>query len=133
MIQRITLFVVTLLAVGLFVGAAQTTPVHAAEVYGEVCNTGARTNGSTLCQNKGNTENPFTGPNGILVKGIQLIDMAIAIVAVVVIILAGMQFIISSGDANKVSNARNAILYAVIGLVVAVVAQTIVVFVLKKI
>lgn len=133
MIKRLMLFAVMLLAVGIFMGALQTNSAQAAEVYSEVCNTGARTNGSTLCQNKGNNENPLTGPNGILVKGIQLIDLVIAIVAVVVIILAGMQFIISSGDANKVSNARNAILYAVIGLVVAVVAQTIVVFVLKKI
>lgn len=53
------------------------------------------------------------------------------IVAVVVIILGGFTFMTSQGDAGKVMKGRNTILWGVVGLVVALLAFTIVNFVLK--
>jgi uncharacterized membrane protein len=54
------------------------------------------------------------------------------VVAVVMIVVGGLKFITSQGDANKTAGARNTILYAVIGLVVVALAQVIVHFVLTK-
>jgi FtsH-binding integral membrane protein len=42
------------------------------------------------------------------------------------LIFAGFRFITANGDANSISAARNMIIYAVIGLVIAVLAQFIV-------
>lgn len=52
------------------------------------------------------------------------------IAAVIVIIVAGIQMATSQGDPGKVAKAKNAILYAIIGLVVAVGAFMIVNFVI---
>lgn len=57
----------------------------------------------------------------------------IAIVAVIVIILGGVQFATSLGDPTKTTQGRNMLLYGVIGLAVAVLAWTIVNFVIGAI
>jgi hypothetical protein len=57
----------------------------------------------------------------------------LGIVAVIVIIFAGIQFVTSSGDAQKVAKAKNTILYGVIGLLIALLAYPIVNFVLSSV
>jgi uncharacterized membrane protein YidH (DUF202 family) len=54
-------------------------------------------------------------------------------IAMIVIILAGIQFILSQGDPGKTAKARNTIIYAAIGLVLCALAFSIVRFVLGKI
>ena len=64
---------------------------------------------------------------------ITLIDVilgALGIVAVVVVILGGIQFVTSTGDPAKTKKAKDTILYGIIGLVVALLAFAIVNFVL---
>ena len=51
------------------------------------------------------------------------------IIAVIVIIIAGLTFINSGGDASRVTKAKNQILYAVVGLVVVISAFAITNFV----
>ena len=79
--------------------------------------------------------NSGCGDNGAAVShaiavAINLLSLAVGIAAVVMIIVAGLQFITASGDSNKISSARTSIIYALIGLVIVVFAQTIVHFVL---
>lgn len=52
-----------------------------------------------------------------------------AAIAVLIIVLAGFRYILSQGDPNQVSQAKNAILYALVGLVVIAFAFAIVNFV----
>lgn len=54
-------------------------------------------------------------------------------VSVIMIVIGGFRYIISNGDSNQVTAAKNTILYAVVGLVVALVAYAIVNFVLNDI
>ncbi len=61
---------------------------------------------------------------------INIIIGVVGIIAVVMMIVGGINFIISQGDAAKVTKARNTILYGVVGLVVALLAFAIVNFVL---
>lgn len=56
-----------------------------------------------------------------------------AVISVLVIVIAGIQFILSSGEPGKVAKARNAILYAVVGLVVSLSATAIASFVARGI
>lgn len=56
----------------------------------------------------------------------------IGAVSVVMIILGGIRYTISQGDSTAVANAKNTILYAVIGLVVAILAFAIVNFVIAQ-
>ena len=56
----------------------------------------------------------------------------IGIVAVVMIVIGGFRYVTSQGDASAVTGAKNTIMYAVIGLVVAILAYTIVNFIIGK-
>lgn len=57
----------------------------------------------------------------------------LALVCVVVIIIGGVNYMTSSGDAGKVKKAKDTILYGVIGLIVCVLAFAIVNFVITNI
>lgn len=64
---------------------------------------------------------------------INVIIGLVGFIAVVVLIIGGINFITSQGDTGKVTKARNTILYGVVGLVVALLAFAIVNFVLGSI
>ena len=66
-----------------------------------------------------------------LVKGIvNGILYFVGILSVIMLIWGGILYTTSSGESNKVTTAKNTIMYAVIGLVVAIFAYAIVNFVL---
>ncbi len=64
---------------------------------------------------------------------LQVVFGTMGAVAILIIVIAGLQYILSQGDPQKTARAKDAILYAVIGLVVAILAQVIVSFVLGRI
>ena len=64
---------------------------------------------------------------------IDVISYIIGVAAVIVLIIASIEMIIGGGDAQAIATARNSIIYALVGIVVAVLAQSIVVFVLKNV
>ncbi len=70
--------------------------------------------------------------NTLLQTAINLFSIAIGVIAVIMIMVGGLKYITSSGDSNTLNSAKNTILYALVGVVVAVLAQVIVRFVLKK-
>ena len=58
-----------------------------------------------------------------------LLELAFGVmggIAFLVIVIAGMQYVLSRGDADKAAKAKNTIIYAAVGLVIAVLAFTIV-------
>lgn len=64
---------------------------------------------------------------------INIFSWVVGVVAVIMIIYGGFQYITAAGDSGKVGNAKNTILYALIGLVIVALAQVIVKFVLGNI
>lgn len=74
----------------------------------------------------------FNFPTDIWAVGLAVLDMLIRLagfVAVVSIILAGVQFITAAGNTDKITAARRRILNALIGLAIASVATAVVVFI----
>ncbi len=63
---------------------------------------------------------------------INIISLVVGIAAVVMIIIGGLRYVTSNGDSGQVGNAKNTILYAVVGLVVVALAQVIVRFVVDR-
>lgn len=57
----------------------------------------------------------------------------IGAIALLIIVIAGLRFILSNGDPQNVSKARNTIIYAAVGLAIAVSAEVIVTFVLNNV
>ena len=64
---------------------------------------------------------------------IDILTWVVGIVSVVMIIVAGLRYITSGGESGKVTGAKNTIMYAGIGLVIAILAQTIVKYVIEKV
>jgi len=63
---------------------------------------------------------------------INIISLIVGVVSVIMIIIGGLRYITSNGDSGNVTNAKNTILYAIIGLVVVALAQLIVRFVIER-
>lgn len=123
-------FVALILGMLLLLPVAQT---FAADVIDPICQNADPNNRPAICkENDAAQGNPLFGPDGILTKAVQIISLVVGIAAVIVIIIAGIRFMTSSGDPQKVSSARNAIIYAAVGVAVASAAQFIVAFVLSK-
>ncbi|MDB5163820.1 MAG: rane protein [Candidatus Saccharibacteria bacterium] len=70
--------------------------------------------------------------NGILHSIINIFSLVVGVVSVIMIIIGGLKYITSSGDAGNVSSAQKTIIYALVGLVIVALAQVIVRFVLAK-
>jgi len=66
----------------------------------------------------------------IVLNVIQCLTQAAGYIAAIFIIYGGLQFIMNGGDSNTVAKGRVTILNAVIGLVIALVATTIIKFIL---
>lgn len=55
-----------------------------------------------------------------------LLWQIVGIVALVLFVIAGITFMTAAGDPEKIKTARNFVLYGVIGIIVAILAYTIV-------
>lgn len=64
---------------------------------------------------------------------VNIMLFAIGILAVIMIIWGGIRYVLSGGDSGAVSSAKKTILYAVVGLIVAILAYAIVNFVITTI
>src|SRR3989344_7608346 len=71
--------------------------------------------------------------NSIIKTIINLFSIIVGVVSVIMIIIGGLRYITSGGASDKVSGAKDTIVYAIVGLVVVALAQIIVRFVLNKV
>ncbi|MCA9337638.1 hypothetical protein KC951_02940 [Candidatus Saccharibacteria bacterium] len=108
-------------------------PVFAADVLTPVCDNPNKTEDIAICNDANPDEDPIFGKNGAATITLSIASIVLAVIAIFVIIIAGLRIITAAGDSHTISSARNQILYAVIGLVVAAIAQGIVQLVLSKV
>lgn len=80
-----------------------------------------------------NTSSPILGPSSIFYKIIQTVTLLTGAISIIMIMVGGFRYIVSGGDASATKAAKDTILYAVIGLAIAIFAQTIITFVLSNI
>lgn len=114
-----------------FFGAMAVVPAVGAQdvIDGAACSTaGAAKN--PLCANRAGAGNKLNDQ----IKNItNVILFLLGAVAVIVIIIGGLMYVLSAGDPGKAKTAKDTILYAVIGLIVALFAGAIVNFVVANI
>lgn len=88
---------------------------------------------SDVCSNQGQTENPVSGTNGIILKVVDIIALAVGVASVIMIIIGGIKMTMSGGDAGAVKSGRNTVIYALVGVVVILLARSLIVFVINRI
>ena len=76
-------------------------------------------------------ENLF-GDEGVFKQITNIVLYIVGVVAVIMLIIGGIKYVVSGGDAKKVTDAKNTVLYAIIGLVIAFLAFAIVNFVITS-
>ena len=72
------------------------------------------------------------GPMGAFRQITNTILYIVGIIAVIMLIIGGIKYVLSGGDSKKVTDAKNTVLYAIIGLVIAVFSYAIVNFVITS-
>lgn len=82
--------------------------------------------------NAGEVGIPTTDGDQLLTNILNIVYLVAGIVAVVMIIIAGLMYTISGGDAGRVARAKNMIVYSVAGLIVVVAAFAITNFVIGR-
>lgn len=93
----------------------------------------------TVCSSLTNSTDCSTPPPGgslslnkVLGAVIRILSILIGVTAVIMIMVSGFKYITAGGDSSKVTSAKSTLLYAIVGLVVAALAEGLVQFVLVK-
>lgn len=70
------------------------------------------------------------GDGGILTKITNVLLFVIGALSVIMLIIGGLRYVISGGNATAVTAAKNTILYAIVGLIIAFLAYAAIGFVI---
>ncbi|HYG84363.1 MAG TPA: pilin [Verrucomicrobiae bacterium] len=99
-------------------------PASAIDPFDQACQSNAQ---SAICRSS-NDSLP-----SLIQNIINVLIFLIGAISVIMIVIGGLRYTTSGGDSSAVTGAKNTILYAIIGLVVAISAYGIVNFVLANI
>ena len=116
-------FLVSLASLGV-VGLAN---VNAAATPAPVSNTSAACDAlhqldpSHECGPKGDS-----GVSSIIKAVVSILSYIVGVAAVFMVILAGFKYVTSSGDSGRISSAKSTLVYALVGLAIAALAQVLV-------
>lgn len=118
-------------------GIFYTTPVQAADVK---CTGGISGDCNPICTSSADeTQKAAAGcnttSNDYVGKHVEnIINAAISVIGIVgvlVIVMAGQRFMTANGDPGKIKQAKDMILWAIVGIIIAVLAWAIVTFILN--
>lgn len=131
--KRFLLILATLTALSAPVTAVNGTATAAQGVF-PPCNGAAA--GTDVCQdvknqgaNNGNN-NPIVD---IISAAVKILSYLIGVAAVIGIIVSSIRLMTAGGDSQTVASARSSLIYSLIGIAVAVLAQFLVAYVLDKV
>lgn len=104
-------------------------PTAAADPKQSLCEGSGGTWNGTSCSNAASQPELMTTIRNIA----NVLLFIMGAIAVVMIIIGGIRYITSNGEQNQVTGAKNTIMYAIIGVIVALTAYAIVNFVTSNI
>ena len=73
-----------------------------------------------------------TSANTLIKNIVNTMLFLVGVLSVIMIIYGGIQYVISVGDSGKVAKAKTTIIYAIVGLIVAILSYAIVNFVISQ-
>lgn len=72
------------------------------------------------------------GDTGVFSTISSVLLFVVGAIAVIMIVIGGLRYVISGGDASQVQAAKNTILYALVGIIIAILAYAAVNFVIAS-
>lgn len=110
-------------------GAFVVLPVASVAAEGALDGVCANNQNTGVCQENANAENKNT--NNLVGDLVNVLLFVIGALSVIMIIIGGILYVTSGGNSSSVTKAKNTILYAIVGLVVSLLAYAIVNWVVK--
>ena len=106
-------------------------PIGTASAQGTVPTTGIE--GGINAADPGNVPTTLFGSGSIFTTIVNILLFLIGAISVIMLIIGGIRYTISAGDSGNVTAAKNTIMYAIIGLIIAFLAFAIVNWVLGEV
>lgn len=100
------------------------TPAGAIKVLEDQCSYGNR--GTAVCEAR------REDAGNMIQSVVNVLMFLLGAISTIMIIIGGIRYTTSNGDASQTTSAKNTILYAVVGLVVAICATAVVNFVIGR-
>lgn len=128
----LTVLPICMLLGGCLLPAAATalTPVNvgaSASFKTEVCSGLDQLNSAQSCGTGGQSV-----INKVIKAVVQVLSVVLGVAGVIMVIISGFRYITSGGDSGSVSSAKRTLIYALVGLAVAALAQFLVHFVINN-
>lgn len=108
-----------------------TSSAAAIDVLSQTCNNPDAPAKPEFCKDNVNNDATLLGPDGILMKVLNILSLIGGVIAIFVIIIGAVKLVASGGDTNSVASSRRAILYALLSLAIIAVAQIAVRFIIS--
>ena len=87
--------------------------------------------GADASKGKDQQEKLF-GDGGVFQTITNVLLFIIGAISVIMLIIGGIRYVVSGGDSSAITSAKNTILYAVVGIVIAILAYALVNFVIES-
>lgn len=105
----------------------QTAPALAA-AKDEICSGVGAVSGTGSCSTKAGEPTV----NSVINTAVNVLSLIVGIASIIMVIYAGFKYVTSAGDSGNIASAKNTLIYAIVGIVVAALARPIVQFVLDR-
>ncbi len=119
---------VMVLGASLFTSTLQVAPANAA--FDKSLSDGAKSAQGKDQQGDAATLFGEGGEGGIFKTITNVLLFLIGAISVIMLIIGGIRYVVSGGDSSAVQSAKNTILYAIVGVIVAILAYAVVNFVI---
>ena len=130
---------VNMTAIALIAGTVGVSVIATSTTYAAVpvCPDNLATGQVTLetgaaCAKGSKTADNLAGTGGVFQTVVNILLFLVGAVAVIMLVIGGLRYVTSNGDQNAVTGAKNTIMYAIIGIVVAFLAYAAVGFVIQQ-
>lgn len=87
--------------------------------------------GGARCSKSNSQTTNLFGAGGVFTVAANTLIFVVGAVSVIYLIIGGLRYVISNGDSKNVTAAKETILYAIVGVVVAVISYALVAFVVN--
>jgi hypothetical protein len=121
------LLVVPILALGVTLASPV---VQTASAANDACSDTLSATSGAGCAQGNEQQSDLFGSNGLFKTITNVLLFIIGAISVIMLIIGGIRYTVSGGDSAAVTSAKNTILYAIVGIIVALLAYAIVNFVL---
>lgn len=127
-------FVASIVLAAILLCGVSVSVAHAVNPLDEACGLSGAS-GASLCEENTATKGKdrVTGTGGIIPTIFKWVVRLVGIVSIIMIMVGGFRYITSGGDTSAIKGAKETIIYALVGLIVAGFAGAILNFVLDRI